>query len=456
MNSSPRAPFDFLAGAAGDARVPPVVETEPSGHPDRYRGGGDVHAPRDQGTQRTAGMAGQDAVADIERFEPPLDIEVRLANLAGAANPLLEAAQPLLRALADMPSDLPDAQSIAALRALLNREVSAFQRLCDRANLPWKHTAAARYCLCTALDEAANRTNWGGGGVWASNSLLIAFEGEIDGGEKFFLLIGRMASEQQEYVDVLEVLYRILGLGFEGRYSVVDDGRRHLERIRQRLLTLISGAREAVAQDLSPHWRGEATGHLRLLRSIPVWTTVSVLGLMLFGLFGWYKYQLLNDTRELERRIAAIGKTVPPRIELPKLSILLRDEIERGVVTVVEEEKRSVVTFKGDNMFVPGKSAISAAIEPSLSKVAREVARFGGRVAVIGHTDNQPIHTIEYPDNQILSEKRAALIAQALSSQGVPADRIETSGKGDAQPLAANATPAGRARNRRVEIVVTQ
>jgi type VI secretion system protein ImpK len=425
MSNASRSSFDFLAGTPPE-QLGPV--SEPS-----------------------LPMVGVDA----DRLAPPADLASRLAAVQAAVNPLLEAAEPLLRALADVPSTLADGQPVAALRALLNREVGSFQRICDRANLPWKHMAAARYCLCTALDEAANRTVWGGGGVWASNSLLLTHEGEVDGGEKFFLLIGRMAGEQQEYVDVLDVLYRILSLGFEGRYSVVEDGHRHLERIRQRLLSLTSGARDAVAQELSPHWRGTTAGEFRFMRSIPAWTTASVLGLLLLALFGWYKYQLLNESHHLEQRIAVMGKRAAPRVDVPKLSVLLKDEIAQGFVTVEEDARKSAVTFKGDNMFVPGKSQISTAVVPSLVKVARELAGFGGHVIVTGHTDSQPIHTAQYPDNLTLSAKRAALVVAALIEAGVQPGRIETVGKGDTQPLASNATAAGRARNRRVDIVVT-
>jgi type VI secretion system protein ImpK len=366
----------------------------------------------------------------------------------------------LLRMLGDMPASLESLAAVASLRSLLVREVTAFQKVCDKANLPWKHVAAVRYALCTALDETANRTRWGGGGVWAARSLLITFEGEVDGGEKFFLLIGRMAADPQEYVDVLEVMYRILGLGFEGRYSVVVDGRRHLEQIRQRLLTLISGARDTMRLELSPHWRGEEPGKMRLLKSVPVWATAAVAALIVFALFAWYKYQLLFVSNPLEAKIRAIGQ--PPKVQAPvvpqrlRLSILLKDEIARGEVTVAEDERSSKVVFKGDYMFVPGQSRIRPELDPVLTKVAQEVARVGGHVTVTGHSDSQPIRTTEFPNNLVLSEKRAAFVADVLKSRNVPAERITSIGKGDTQPLADNATAEGRSRNRRVEILVTQ
>ncbi|WP_207004181.1 type VI secretion system protein TssL, long form [Trinickia mobilis] len=402
----------------------------------------------------------REPVADLGAFDPPEDFQTRLENVLAAQNPVQEAAQPLLRMLADMPASLDSQAAIASLRALLVREVVAFQKLCDKANLPWKHMAAVRYSLCTALDEAANRTRWGGGGVWAVKSLLITFEGEVDGGEKFFLLIGRMATDPQAYVDVLEVMYRILGLGFEGRYSVVVDGRRHLEQIRQRLLTLISGARDTVQLELSPHWRGVEPGKMRLLRSVPVWATASVAVLTIFAIFAWYKYQLLTQGNGLEARILAISKLAPPAPLPPaqrlRLSVLLKNEIARGLVTVDEDDRHSSVVFKGDSMFVPGQARVRQEMDPILAKVAREIARVGGEVVVIGHTDSQPIRTKAFPDNQVLSEKRAAFVAQVLKQYGTPADRIQSIGKGDTQPVAGNGTAEDRSRNRRVEIRVTQ
>jgi type VI secretion system protein ImpK len=407
-----------------------------------------------------AADANQEPVVDVAAFDPPEEMQTRLGRMKTARNPLLEAAQPLLRTQADMPASLDSLAAVASLRSLLLREVEAFQKVCDKANVPWKHVATVRYALCTALDEAANRTRWGADGIWASRSLLLTFEREVDGGEKFFLLIGRMATDPQEYIDVLEVLYRILSLGFAGRYSVAADGPRHLEQIRQRMLTLISGTRDTMRLELSPHWRGEEPGRMRLLKSVPVWATAGVAALCVFSLFAWYKYRLLAQSNALEAKILAIGE--PLKIATPavherlRLSNLLKDEIARGQVSVDEGERGSRVVFRGDDMFLPGQSRVRPELDPVLTKVAQEVGRVGGKVTVTGHTDNQSIHTAEFPDNQTLSEKRAAFVADVLKAHGMPANRIVALGKGDTQAVADNSTSEGRSRNRRVEVFVTQ
>lgn len=395
--------------------------------------------------------------------EPPM--QERLGAVKAAKNPLLEAAQPLLRALADMPTEL-DEKGVTVFQRLLEREVVSFQALCSNAQIKHEHVVAASYALCTALDEAANSTAWGGtsdggAGVWAARQLAAQFHGDVKGGDKFFLLVGRLAASPQEHVDLLELMYLVLGLGFEGRFSTATNGRRQLETIRQRLLTLLNSARGDVPRDLSPHWRGEGAGKFRLLRSIPVWVTASLLSLAALGLFAWYKYQLAQMSTDVEQRIAAIGRMRPPPAPAPtfkplRLKQLLAAEIARGTVSVDEDERRSAVTFKGDDMFVPGQARLSPKIIPVLVKVADEINQVTGTVQITGHSDNQPIRTREFPNNQVLSEKRAAAVSSVLQGRSVVASRIQTEGKGDTAPLADNATPAGRARNRRVDIVVTQ
>lgn len=391
------------------------------------------------------------------RWTTPETPDQRAERILTAANPLLAAAQPLLRALADMPADLQGAGGAAALKQLLVSEIHQFQATCERANLRREHMLAARYSLCTALDEAANATHWGHEGDWATYSLLIQCHQEGDGGEKVFQLLGRLVASPQEHMHVIEVIYQILCLGFKGRYGKRAEGPRELDAIRQRLLNMIAGARESVPRDLSPHWRGEEPGKLSLLRSLPVWVTASVLALAVFGLFAWYKYQLLFRTHDLERQIAAIGKATPP--EPPKalrLAELLKEEIARGVVSVKEDSARSTVTFRGDDMFRAGQADTSDRILPVLDKVASEVNKVTGKVTVIGHTDNVPIKTARFPSNQILSEERAATVAEYLAIKGVAKGRLEAVGKGDSEPVGGNQTPVERARNRRVEIVVTQ
>ena len=77
-----------------------------------------------------------------------------------------------------------------------------------------------------------------------------------------------------------------------------------------------------------------------------------------------------------------------------------------------------------------------------------------GTVLITGHTDNTPIRTLRYPSNWHLSQDRANAVKALLADSGVKAERMRAEGKADAEPVESNATPAGKARNRRVEITL--
>jgi type VI secretion system protein ImpK len=90
---------------------------------------------------------------------------------------------------------------------------------------------------------------------------------------------------------------------------------------------------------------------------------------------------------------------------------------------------------------------------PTLDRVAAAVREVPGRVLVTGHTDDQPIRSFRFPDNDALSRARADSVAEILK-RGADAAGITSTGLGSTQPRhRPESTPENRARNRRVEIV---
>ncbi|MXN73672.1 type VI secretion system protein TssL [Burkholderia sp. 4701] len=406
-------------------------------------------------------LAGAGRVTPTKIDAPPENNLVRLKLVKTARNPLLEASRVLLRALADMPSDLA-ANDAAALRGLLESEVRAMQKLCQQANIRHDHMLGASYCLCTALDEAAMQTAWAehgdSGNEWIKNSLATTFHKDIKGGDKIYLLIGRLLEEPDEHIHLLEVIYRALSLGFEGRYRLDTNGPRKHEAVRQRLYTEIMSRRGPVPAALSPHWQSDVKRKRQSFYDIPVWITVVVLSVVLLGMYGYFKYQLGTRSVATQKQIAEIGRMTPPPVPAPKLNLktLLGAEIAAGTVSVDEDASHSTVTFRGDDMFQPGKAAANASMTPLVAKIAAEIVKVPGKVIVTGHTDNLPIRSRRYPSNQALSEERAVQVMQMLQAAGVPANRLEAVGKGDAEPVGDNRTTQGRAQNRRVSITVAE
>jgi type VI secretion system protein ImpK len=89
-----------------------------------------------------------------------------------------------------------------------------------------------------------------------------------------------------------------------------------------------------------------------------------------------------------------------------------------------------------------------------LQKIGTALGRETGTVVVTGYTDDQPIHTLQFPSNFELSEARARAAAAIMEQTIGDQSRISAKGMGDADPVADNSTPAGRAENRRIEIVL--
>ena len=156
-------------------------------------------------------------------------------------NPLVQAAAPLLAAAPRLRVMLRHPNP-AALRDSLAESVRRFEAGARAQGLPNEQVVAARYVLCTLLDEAASSTPWGGSGAWSAQSLLVQFHNESWGGEKVFQLLTRLAESPAQHRNLLELVYITLSLGFEGRYRVQTDGRAQLDDLRSRLAQMIQRA----------------------------------------------------------------------------------------------------------------------------------------------------------------------------------------------------------------------
>ena len=110
-----------------------------------------------------------------------------------------------------------------------------------------------------------------------------------------------------------------------------------------------------------------------------------------------------------------------------------------------------VLTLK-DVRFASGSSTLAAVFQPELEQLAALMLANDAQVQIVGHTDNRG----NAADNLVLSLERAEAVRNYLLERGVAADRMAVEGQGDAQPIASNDTEAGRAQNRRTEIIVVE
>lgn len=124
-------------------------------------------------------------------------------------------------------------------------------------------------------------------------------------------------------------------------------------------------------------------------------------------------------------------------------------------VQVDVKERGLLISLKEAGFFESGKADVKSESYQIIQELADKLAKYRNPVRVEGHTDNVPIRSRSYPSNWELSSSRATSVARLLVDKfGVPAGRISATGYGEFRPAYPNDTPAGRARNRRVDLVV--
>jgi len=413
---------------------------------------------------RTGGGAAPAAPAAAQAASPPAggkEVPLSLDTMmSGSLNPLVNAAIPLLTAAPRVRHSARHANP-AGLRDALSEGLRKFEAQARAQGLPNEQVIAGRYILCTLLDESAASTPWGGSGVWAGNSLLVQFHNESWGGEKIFQLMSKLAENVDANRNLLELLYVVLSLGFQGRYRVVDNGEAQLDGVRQRLSRMLMQGRQA-ERTLSPRWQGVAARGQRFVDGVPLWLIGVVLLALLTVVYAGLRWSLADSANGLFDKLASIdAKKVrlaappppPPPAPVPRLAGLLAPQIKAGQLEVQDLADRSVVLIKGDGFFEPGSATVAPGFRAVLPAIGQALALLKGNVLVTGHTDNQPIRTARFPSNWHLSQERAEVVKSELA-RVVAADRLRAEGKADTQPLTSDTSPAGRTRNRRVEVTL--
>lgn len=129
----------------------------------------------------------------------------------------------------------------------------------------------------------------------------------------------------------------------------------------------------------------------------------------------------------------------------------LRRDLAGSGATIENTGDRLIVNLPNDVTFATGSSTVQPGFRSQLVQLSQSLNTYAqSRVQITGHTDS--VGAADF--NQGLSEARALSVAQVLIGQGVPSSRLNITGAGETQPIASNDTEAGRAQNRRVEVVI--
>jgi type VI secretion system protein ImpK len=428
----------------------------------------DPFAPRDSTIMRPRPGAGRRAANEpfgpstrrTESVHAPEPPPAQLGELVSAGlNPLLQAANALLVLAGRVRTTLAPSDT-GSLRRRALEAVRSFEERAASAGIPSETVLAARYALCATLDEAVLSTPWGAQSDWASQTLLVTLHRETWGGEKFFEMLERISRDPARHIDLMELQYACLALGFTGKFQVLERGQNQLADIQRDLYRRIRAHRGTTESELSPHWRGVENRRNRVIRFVPWWVVGAAALVALTGAFAYFHTRLGTLAAPVHEQLAQIGLDdfTSPAVAAPsagpRLKMLLTEDVARGSLDVEESGNRTLITLVAPDLFASGSAKVNPARYEVLADVANAIDQVPGRVLVVGHTDDSPLRSFRYRDNYELSRERAVQVVEIMKLAIDDPSRLEFTGVGPSQPrYTPPSLPENRARNRRVEIV---
>lgn len=138
-----------------------------------------------------------------------------------------------------------------------------------------------------------------------------------------------------------------------------------------------------------------------------------------------------------------------------ELQKALQEQIDKGQVSLERQEKKIIIRIQEKGSFASGSARLDPAFHKVMDRISEVLATRPGKILVAGHTDNIPIRTGRFRSNWELSAARAVTVLHSLlRNKAIDEHRVLVEGLADTKPLESNDTPQGRAKNRRVELII--
>ncbi|WP_052063837.1 type IVB secretion system protein IcmH/DotU [Nitrincola sp. A-D6] len=218
----------------------------------------------------TPGGRGQ---IDYEQIQPARTVGSIMAieeisSLSSGLNLLENAAFEILAMLPSI-RNYETQLSAEALKMKLIELIKIFEKKAYEANVDSKDVEIARYLLCATADEFVLNTPLGAKNNWSRHSLLSYFHAETWGGENFFVILGNLEKSPRNNIDLLELIYICLALGFEGKFAIEPDRASKLQELKNGLFRTITQIRGAIPKPVSIHWKGEEVVAEKIRNTLP-------------------------------------------------------------------------------------------------------------------------------------------------------------------------------------------
>lgn len=176
------------------------------------------------------------------------------------------------------------------------------------------------------------------------------------------------------------------------------------------------------------------------------------------------KVQMVENsirTTDFERFVQPMKGILVPPANAPlkeiqqELEKALAPEIQRRVVDVKARREGLVISLREVGFFKSGSATVQTSAQGAIDRLAAIIAKRSENLRIEGHTDDVPIHNAQFPSNWELSTARACeLLRVFIERFQMAPSRFAVAGYAEFHPMTSNDTPEGRARNRRVDIVI--
>lgn len=408
----------------------------------------------------------------VERIPLDVALNARDGIEFSAANPITAAAAPLLILLGRLRLQIVEMQAVPLMQHV-GRSITEFERKMLEEGVPAEDVTVAKYALCATADDIVQNLPGTDRHVWMQYSMLAQFFQVRTSGVGFFEELRKVMANPAPRYNLLELMHACLSLGFEGQYRGVAGGDTELQRIRRDVYQTLRHIKARNDEDISPRWRGLALAMKDLSSRVPVWAVASIAGVFLVGVFFLLRFLLSGEGNLVAERLVnlhpsagiTIGRAAfvpfteelvdPETGQLERIRTALAPEIEAGGMAVEPIGDQIVVRVDNLILFDSGKAEVKPAFMPVAERIAAALDKEPGPINVIGHTDSvKPSPGAKYKSNYDLSVARAESVQKALAPNLSDPARIVVTGKGEDEPIADNGTAEGRAKNRRVEIMI--
>ncbi len=376
-----------------------------------------------------------------------------------------------------------------SLHPMMLEELRSFESQAIACGLSHNHTRLILYALAATADDCVLHTAWGKESDWSSKTLISALFQETWGGERFYTLLSQMMAAPHAVTREIEFYYFCMEFGFEGKYRLSGSGSGELTRIKGDIYQFLRSVKGSIKPEMAPTWRGiSAEGRgprdFRLF-ALGAGGLALCLLLLFIGFFVILHRESMVAVVQVKELMAdpllpkprpvvvaarpeavaapqpkaavpviPAAPAVPRETPLQAITTFLEPEQKQGLLTVAGRDSNIVIRTTSE-LFATASTALRPPYPDVMKKIAAALAKYPGPVMVLGYSDNVPINTMTYPNNQVLSAARAQAVATTLGAALGDAGRVTSQGMGDSDPIGDNATAEGRQKNRRVEIVLT-